>query len=222
VLRSGGCLGTPTLAQYPCRETTVGDFAFGPVAGPEIASPVGRALAWLGAGLGSDPCFLSRRVSESACSAENRWGLFEVESESAVLASVRCPAGRLPSRPTAQVCPAASSKATGACKHPPAAKRFFRFSTVWTMVLPVSTVQSHSANPSQIKILGENICPALDQTRSDNILVLSLAICISKKSRLGAQEETKFFLSVAGVSSCSGLLCPRGSYGAAGVFCIYI
>ncbi len=45
--------------------------------------------------------------------------LFEVEPESAG----GVPAGRVPSRPTAHVVPAASSKATEPCEHAPAAKR---------------------------------------------------------------------------------------------------
>jgi hypothetical protein len=119
------------LTPFPCLEPVVGDVAFGPVPGSRDRlsgrlcwGPGGsRAMPALGGPGGSRAPPVSRRASESACRAENhrralRGGL-RVRGWNAGDA----PAGRNPSRPTAHVVPAASSKATGPCEHAPAAKR---------------------------------------------------------------------------------------------------
>jgi hypothetical protein len=119
------------LTPFPCLELVVGDVAFGPVRGSRDRlsgrlcwGPGGsRAIPALGGPGGSRAPPVSRRASESACSAENRWRALRGGARIRGWNAGGAPTGRVPSRPTAHVVPAASSKATGPCEDAPAAKR---------------------------------------------------------------------------------------------------
>jgi hypothetical protein len=106
------------LTPFSCLELVVGDIAFGPVRGSR--DRLSGGLRW-GPG-GSRAIPVSPRASESAYRAESLWRALRGGVRIRGWYAVDAPTGRVPSRPTAHVVPAASSKATGPCEHAPAAK----------------------------------------------------------------------------------------------------
>ncbi len=133
-----GCANAVSLSGASCRRCSLRSRTRVP------RSPLRRTVL----GAGGFPCHtsaggpggfrappVSRRASESAYRSESRWRALRGGLRVRGWNAGGAPAGRVPSRPTAHVAPAASSKATGPCEHAPAAKRLFEVRSRYHSVL---------------------------------------------------------------------------------------